>query len=104
MGPNDNSGGDNGTDRAKFGGEHHPTSLGHRGPNLAVVVAVLVAAFCFIFFIKNGGETNIKFVFFNKTTTMRWAILMAIVLGIVIDRLLSIWWHHRRRKSREERD
>lgn len=105
MDPNDNIGsGDNGSDTAKFGGKHHRTSSGSGGPNLALIATAVIVAFCVIFFVKNNHETSIEFVFFTKTTTMRWLILMAILLGIVIDKCFSIWWRHRRRRLREERD
>jgi len=35
---------------------------------------------------------------------MRWLILMTIILGAVADRLFSIWWRRRRRKSVEAKN
>ncbi len=105
MGPNDNRGdNDRNTDTAKFGGEHHPTSVDRGGPSVTLIAAGIIVAFCIIFFAKNSHEASLHFVFFTKTTTTRWSILMSIVLGIVLDRLVSIWWRRRRRKSHEAKD
>jgi hypothetical protein len=36
---------------------------------------------------------------FEKTTTKRFSILMAIVLGVLLDRLFTIWWRRRRKQN-----
>ncbi|MCU1359442.1 MAG: hypothetical protein JWN99_731, partial [Ilumatobacteraceae bacterium] len=51
------------------------------------------------FFLQNGERTSIDFLFFEKTTTKRWSILMSIVFGVVLDRLLSFWWRRRKNKK-----
>ena len=91
-------------DTAKWGGKHHPTASGRSGPNLALLATGVVAALCLAFILKNNHETSIHFVFFTKTTTIRWLILMTIILGAIADRLFSIWWRRRRHKSVEAKN
>jgi uncharacterized integral membrane protein len=69
------------------------------GLNPAIVAFVVVVALALIFFLQNGEKTQIDFLFFEKTTTKRWAVIVAIVLGIVLDRLFAIWWRRRRRRN-----
>ncbi|MGD9998613.1 MAG: hypothetical protein AB7L17_07775 [Ilumatobacteraceae bacterium] len=73
---------------------------GRNGPNIALIAFAVVAVLAVIFFLQNGERTSIDFLVFEKTTTIRWSLLMAIVFGVVLDRLLGFWW--RRRKRRRE--
>jgi len=65
------------------------------GSNTGLVVIALAV----IFFLQNGDYVTIDFWIFEKRTTIRWSILMSIVLGIGLDRLASIWWRRRRSKK-----
>ena len=73
---------------------------GPRGPSPALIGAVVVLALAVVFFFQNGESSTIDFLFFEKRTTIRMSIIVAVVLGIVVDRLVGIWWHRRRRKTR----
>ncbi|HNJ98585.1 MAG TPA: hypothetical protein PLV13_10685 [Ilumatobacteraceae bacterium] len=70
-------------------------------PNVALIAALLVIAITLLLFIKNSHHVSIDFVVFDKTTTVRWLILMSIVLGVLIDRAVTIWWRRRKRKKYE---
>lgn len=70
---------------------------GRNGPSVALIAFGVVAVLAIVFFLQNSEETTIDFWFFESTTTIRWSILMAIVVGVVLDRMFSIWWHRRRR-------
>ncbi len=72
---------------------------GKNGPNIALIAFALVAGLAVIFFLQNSEPTSIDFWVFEKTTTIRWSLLMAIVFGVVLDRLFGIWWRRRRRKN-----
>jgi uncharacterized integral membrane protein len=74
---------------------------GSNGPNIALIAFGIVAILAIIFFLQNGERTSIDFLFFTKNTTKRWSILMSVVFGVVLDRLLSFWWHRRKRKKNE---
>lgn len=105
MGSDDNNSTDTGkgADTAKWGRKHQSAESGKGGLSPALIAAAVVVAILAIFFVKNGDATNIDFVVFEKNTTLRWLILMSILLGAVLDRVLSIWWR-RRRRSRAARD
>lgn len=79
-------------------GENQAAS-GASGPNVALIAGLVVIALAVIFFLQNGDYVTIDFWIFEKRTTIRWSILMSIVLGIGLDRLASIWWRRRRSKK-----
>lgn len=72
---------------------------GNSGPNVALIAFGIVAVLAVIFFLQNGEPTSIDFWVFEKKTTIRWSLLMAIVFGVVLDRLFGIWWRRRRKKN-----
>ena len=74
-------------------------SSGSDGPNVTLIVLGIVIALGVIFFLVNSRKTNLDFVVFEKTTTVRWTILVAMLLGVAIDRIFSIWWRRRRKKD-----
>ncbi len=65
-------------------------------PLLIGLVAVGVISLVFI--LQNNQSTEIKFLFFNVEGNLWIVILIAIVLGMALDRLLQMWL--RRRKER----
>lgn len=69
-----------------------------RGPSLAFIGLLIIVALAVVFFLQNGELVSIDFLIFEKRTTIRWSILMAVVLGVLLDRIFSIAW--RRRKNR----
>ena len=73
-------------------------------PNLALIAGLLIVALSIIFFLQNGEKVAIDFFVFEKITTIRWSILMAVVLGVLVDRMFSIWWRRRRRKNDKNDD
>jgi uncharacterized integral membrane protein len=78
---------------------HHPTSSGSSGPSPKLIGAVVLGALIAIFIIANDHPTQIKFVLFTWDTTVRWSIFIALVLGVVLDRLVI--WGRRRRKQND---
>ena len=74
---------------------------GRCGPNLMLIIIGVVVALFVVFFLQNGERTSIDFLVFEKITTIRWSLLMAMVLGVVIDRLFSIWWRRRGKRKND---
>ena len=75
-------------------------SKGRRnGPSIILILFLVVIGLAVVFFLQNGESTSLDFLVFEKRTTIRWSILMAVVLGILIDRAFSIWWHRRGNKK-----
>jgi len=73
-------------------------------PNIALIAGLVIVALCVIFFLQNGEKVSIDFFVFEKITTIRWSILMAVVLGVLLDRMFSIWWRRRKRKNDKNDD
>ena len=73
---------------------------GSRGPSLAFVGFLVVVALAVVFFLQNSEPVFIDFLVFEKRTTLRWSILMAAVLGVLLDRIFTIAWR-RRKKNRQ---
>lgn len=71
------------------------------GMSPAIIVFALLAVVGLVFFLGNGSETQFHFLFWEWTTTVRWMILVSLLLGVVLDRTFSFWW--RRRKKRKAR-
>ena len=80
--------------------ERTEVASGRSGPSIALIAFLIVAANAVAFFFRNSRETNIDYVFGDTDTTVRWALLMALILGVVLDRLISFWWRSYRRNRR----
>ncbi len=74
---------------------------GRSGPNISLIIAIAVLALLLIFFFRNGDYTEIDFLFFEKRTTKRWSIIVAVLLGIALDRLVGFWWRRRKRQKND---
>jgi uncharacterized integral membrane protein len=51
--------------------------------------------------VKNSTAVELDFIFFDHVTTVRWLIIISLVLGVLLDRMASMMW--RRRKKRKAR-
>jgi uncharacterized integral membrane protein len=78
---------------------NEPTRVasGRNGPSIALIAFLLVAAYVIAFFFRNSRETEVDYVFGETDTTLRWALLLAVALGVVLDRLVTSWWRRRHR-------
>lgn len=77
----------------------HPVASGRNGPNVTLIGLAIVVAACLTFFFQNGNSTSIHFLFFQKDAKTRWAIIVAVLLGIAIDRIFSMWWRRRQKQN-----
>ncbi len=84
-------------ERGKKFDRHMSAADPKNGPSPRLIAALLLAGVIVVFIIANGHATRIDFVLFKWDTTVRWSIFIAIVLGIVLDRLVG--WGMRRRKA-----
>ena len=80
--------------------ERNEAASGRSGPSVALILFLLVAAYAIAFFFRNSHETTVDYVFGDTDTTLRWALLMAVVLGVLLDRLVSVAWRAMRRRRR----
>jgi len=72
---------------------------GGNGPSPALIGLAIAVALAVVFFFQNGEHTRIDFLFFERRTTIRFSIIVAVALGILVDRLFSIWWRRRKRNN-----
>ena len=72
---------------------------GARGPSLPFIGLLIVVALALVFFLQNSELVYIDFLVFEKRTTLRWSILMAVVLGVLLDRIFTITWRRRKKKK-----
>lgn len=73
---------------------------GSSGPSVALIGLLIIVALAVVFFLQNSETVSIDFLVFEKRTTLRWSILMAAVLGVLLDRIFTIAWR-RRKKNRQ---
>jgi uncharacterized integral membrane protein len=71
------------------------------GVSPALIGFGIVAIVAVIFIVQNSERTNVNFLFFDRELRVWVAILIAIGIGVLLDRLLTGWWRRRRRKSSE---
>ena len=80
--------------------ERHPiVETGRSGPNPTLVGLAIVVVLFVVFFLQNSEHLKIDFLVFEKDTTIRWSLLVAVLLGVAFDRILTIWWRRRRRRN-----
>ena len=72
---------------------------GRNGPSPTLIGLVVVIALFVVFFLQNSEHLKIDFLVFEKDTTIRWSLLVAVVLGILFDRIFTIWWRRRKRRN-----
>ncbi|MFN8022658.1 MAG: hypothetical protein U0Q03_14115 [Acidimicrobiales bacterium] len=70
---------------------------GSNGVSPSLIGFVIVGVLAAVFFFQNGDRTDIDLWVFDWNTTVRWSIVVSIFLGVVLDRLFTLWWRRRRR-------
>ena len=75
-------------------------SSGQAGPPVKLIAFVVVAALAVVFVFQNRERHQIDFLFFELNTRTWTALVAALVLGVVLDRLFISWW----RRTRTRRD
>jgi uncharacterized integral membrane protein len=91
-------------EHSKWGNEEpREVTTTSSGPSPTLIGLGVVIVLFIVFFLQNSKTVKINFLFFEKDTTIRWSLLVAVVLGVAADRIFSIWWR-RRRKSNDAAD
>ncbi len=79
--------------------DDNSAASGSSGPSVAFIGLLIVIALAVVFFLQNSEIVGIDFLVFEKRTTLRWSILMAVVLGVLLDRIFSIAWRRRKKNK-----
>ena len=74
-----------------------PADSGADGPPVALIVGLIVAAASALFVFSNRDEVEVDFILFSVQSRTWTAIVVAIALGVALDRLFQAWWRRRRR-------
>ena len=77
-----------------------PADGARSGPSPTLIVVIVIAILVAIFVLQNSHDTNIEFLFVDVSAPVWVAFAIALVLGALLDRFITMWW--RRRKRREE--
>lgn len=87
-------------DDRRDGFDEQPGAAGSNGPSLFLILAAVVAVIAAAFVVQNREEAEIQYLIFFEAELRIWvAISFAIVLGILLDRLLIMWWRRSRRRD-----
>lgn len=86
----------NETSKWKREGETSAAS-GRNGPNVSLIAFIVVVVLAVIFFFQNSTSTVVTFLFFDAHTAVRSAIVVSVLVGVLLDRLISLWWRRRGR-------
>jgi len=65
-------------------------------PPVALILGGIVAALAVVFVVQNTGDANVKFLWVDFNSSVWLVIILSVALGIIIDRLFSIWWRRSR--------
>ena len=70
------------------------------GPSLFLILMLVLAGLTAAFVVQNSDRGTIRFLFFEGEFRVWTAILVAVLLGALLDRVVQIWW----RRARRDRD
>ena len=91
-----------GTEPERAGEQRVEAASGQNGVSPALIGLLIVAVLAVIFVLQNGSTTTVELWGFTWVTTIRWSLLVAIGIGVLLDRLLTMVMR-RRRKQRDKR-
>jgi uncharacterized integral membrane protein len=69
------------------------------GLSPALIGFGIVAIVAVVFIVQNSSRTDVNFLFFNVRSRVWVALLVAIGIGVLLDRLLIGWWRRRRKRT-----
>ena len=94
IGPNNGSS----KEHTKFG-QHTSAASGRSGPSASLIALIVLGCLAITFVLQNSDHVRTHFLFFTTTTRVWTAIAVALVVGVGLDRLATVWW--RRRKAKQ---
>jgi uncharacterized integral membrane protein len=73
-------------------------SSGDTGPPLKLIGLGVVAVLCVLFVVQNTDRHEVSILFWDINSRQWVNILVAIGLGVILDRLFLAWWRRSRRR------
>jgi uncharacterized integral membrane protein len=61
-----------------------------------IIGLVVVAVLILVFILQNTDKTTVHFLFFDFTAGKWFALVVAVALGVLLDRAFMWWWRRRR--------
>lgn len=87
-------------ENTKFTNEgQREVAIGRNRPSPTLIGFAVVIVLFVVFFLQNSETLIIDFLVFEKKTTIRWALLVAVVLGFLSDRIFTMWWRRRSKRN-----
>jgi uncharacterized integral membrane protein len=75
---------------------------GQRGPSAALIAFLVVLALAVIFVVTNSKKVEVQLLFWSPESHLWAALVIAVVIGVILDRVFQIWWRRRHRNTRTE--
>lgn len=73
----------------------------NKGPSPFLVGLVAVGVISLVFILQNNDDTTVKFLVFDVDVSLWVVIIIAIILGMALDRLLQMWMRRRKERRRD---
>jgi uncharacterized integral membrane protein len=86
-------------DDSKWGTAHKSAASGRSGPSIALVALIILVVLALVFVFQNQDRVTTHFLFFTTRAKVWATIGIAIIVGILLDRLFSVWWKRRKQKA-----
>jgi uncharacterized integral membrane protein len=72
-----------------------------QGPSPFLIGLVAVGVIALVFILQNNDDTTVTFLFFDADVSLWVVIIIAIILGMALDRLLQMWMRRRKERRRD---
>ena len=72
-----------------------------QGPSPFLIGLIAVGVIALVFILQNNDDTTVKFLVFDVDVSLWVVIVIAIILGMALDRLLQMWMRRRKERRRD---
>jgi len=62
-----------------------------------LIAAAVILAAAIVFVIQNTRQASVQFLFIDRRLSVWVVIAISIALGVILDRLVTLWWRRRHR-------
>ncbi|MEJ7721990.1 MAG: LapA family protein [Ilumatobacteraceae bacterium] len=75
--------------------DREPVQSGRSGPSPTLIALIVIAIAALIFVLANRDTIDVSFWAFQVKAQTWVAIVIALGLGVLLDRLVTAWWRRR---------